>query len=88
MRTQKTYMAIGPVRIPNSRCRPNSEATLAVWMMFLLGRQAMFGQDPPMSFRSTTAVLLPSLAIAQARDLPPAPLPSTRTSYLSASLMH
>src|SRR5215471_5767848 len=56
-------------------------------MTFLLGRQAIFGQDPPMSFRSTTAIRLPSRAIAQAIDLPPAPLPSTTTSYLSGSLM-
>jgi hypothetical protein len=46
----------GPVSTPNSAARPASERTLAEWMMFLLGRQAMFGHDPPISFRSTTAV--------------------------------
>ena len=49
-------VAAGPVSTPNSAARPASERTLAEWMMFLLGRQAMFGQDPPTSFRSTTAV--------------------------------
>src|SRR5262245_39857077 len=53
-------------------------------MTFLLGRQAIFGQEPPMYFRSTTAVRLPSLAIVQAINLPAVPLPSTRTSYFSA----
>jgi len=32
---------------PNSAPRLASEATLAEWMMFLLGRQATFGQAPP-----------------------------------------
>ena len=40
-----------------------------------------------MNFRSTTAVRLPSLAIVHATNLPPVPLPSTTTSYLSALLM-
>src|SRR5262245_59778011 len=53
-------------------------------MMFLLGRHAMFGQDPPIYFRSMTAVRLPSLAIVQAINLPAVPLPSTTTSYFSA----
>src|SRR5205807_9610433 len=79
--------AIGPVSIPNSSCRPNSEATFAVWMMFLLGRQATFGHAPPTYFRSIEAVRLPSLAIFQAINLPAVPLPSTRTSYLSGWLM-
>src|SRR5215471_5572763 len=43
--------------------------------MFLLGKQAMFGQDPPISLRSTTATRWPALAIAQARFLPASPLP-------------
>src|SRR4029077_11651597 len=56
-------------------------------MMFLLGRQATFGHAPPTYFRSIEAVRLPSLAIVQAINLPAVPLPSTRTSYLSGSLM-
>src|SRR5215472_3741857 len=52
--------------------------------MFLLGRHAMFGQDPPIYFRSMTAVRLPSLAIVQPINLPAVPLPSTTTSYCSA----
>jgi hypothetical protein len=49
-------VAAGPTSTPNSAARPASERTLAEWMMFLLGRQATFGHDPPTSFRSTTAV--------------------------------
>src|ERR1700730_8403802 len=56
-------------------------------MMFLLGKQAIFGHAPPMYFRSIEAVRLPSLAIVHAINLPAAPLPSTRTSYFSGSLM-
>lgn len=32
---------------PNSAPRRKSDATLALWMTFLLGRQAMFGHEPP-----------------------------------------
>src|SRR5215470_9660509 len=56
-------------------------------MTFLLGRHAMFGQDPPIYFRSMTAVRLPSLAIVQAINLPAVPLPRTTTSYFSAVFM-
>ena len=49
-------VAIAPASTPNSPARAASERTLAEWMMFLLGRQATFGHDPPISFRSTTAV--------------------------------
>src|SRR5207244_3423054 len=57
-----------------------AEATLALWMRFLLGRQAIFGQEPPKYFRSITAARWPSAANAQARYLPASPLPSTPTS--------
>jgi hypothetical protein len=50
------FVAAGSASTPNSAGRPASERTLAEWMMFLLGRQAMLGQEPPISFRSTTAV--------------------------------
>src|SRR5262245_8913004 len=56
-------------------------------MTFLLGRHAILGHDPPIYFRSTTAVRLPSLAIAQAINLPAVPLPSTITSYSSTELI-
>ena len=36
---------------------------------------------------SIEAVRLPSLAMVQAINLPPVPLPSTRTSYFSGSLV-
>ena len=41
-------------------------------------RQAMFGHDPPISPRSTTAVRRPAFAIVQARDLPASPLVAGR----------
>jgi hypothetical protein len=40
---------------------------------FLLGRQAMLGQEPPIQRHSTTAVRRPDRARCQARSLPPAP---------------
>src|SRR5712672_2330118 len=51
--------------------------------MFLLGRQAMLGQDPPTYFRSITAVFIPCLASAHDVSLPAAPLPRMRRSYSS-----
>ena len=57
---------------------------MAEWMTFLLGRQAMFGQDPPTYFRSITATFFPWEASVQARYLPASPLPSTTRSYSSA----
>src|SRR5215471_13650141 len=56
-------------------------------MTFLLGKHAMFGQDPPIYFRSMTAVRRRSLAIVQAINLPAVPLPNTTTSYFSAAFM-
>jgi hypothetical protein len=38
------------------------DATFALWMMFLLGKHAMFGQEPPIYLRSTTATFFPSPA--------------------------
>src|SRR5271165_2359737 len=52
-------------------------------MIFLLGRQAMLGQEPPTYFRSITATCFPCLASVQAMYLEPSPLPSTTTSYSS-----
>jgi hypothetical protein len=41
--------------VPNSLLRRKYDTTVALWMMFLLGRHAMFGHVPPMYLRSTTA---------------------------------
>jgi hypothetical protein len=38
-------------------------ATLALQISFWLGRQAMFGQEPPIHRRSTTAVRRPNRPI-------------------------
>ena len=56
---------------------------LALQISFLLGRQAMLGQEPPIHRRSTTAVRRPDRAICQASNLPPCPLPRIRTSNCS-----
>src|SRR5580704_9136459 len=55
-------------------------------MMFLLGRHAMFGHEPPTHLRSTTTARCPFCAKAPARTLPPAPLPSTSRSYSSVEV--
>lgn len=54
-------------------------------MTFLLGRQAMLGQEPPTYLRSITAVRSPFFAKVQAMYLPGSPLPSTRTPYSSGA---
>src|SRR3989442_11533315 len=55
-------------------------------MIFLLGRQAMLGHEPPTYFRSMTAVFIPFFASVQEINLPAAPLPSTRRAYSSGSM--
>src|SRR3989442_1389256 len=70
--------------IPNSSLRLKYDATFALWMMFLLGRHAMFGQEPPTYFRSIAAVFIPFLASVQERSLPATPLPRMSKSYSSA----
>src|SRR5215468_1093627 len=52
-------------------------------MTFLLGIQAMLGQEPPIYFRSITTARIPFLAKVQARYLPASPQPSTTRSYSS-----
>src|SRR5262249_9199327 len=69
--------------IPNSSLRKKSEATLALWITFLLGRQAMFGHAPPTYLRSITTTRCPFCADVHAMSLPPAPLPRTTRSYAS-----
>src|SRR5207245_11478400 len=48
-----------------------------------LGMQLMFGHEPPIHRRSTTAVRRPDRARSQASSFPPCPLPSTSASYRS-----
>src|ERR1700759_3011506 len=56
-------------------------------MMFLLGRHAMFGAEPPTYLRSTTTTRCPFCAEVQAISLPPAPLPRTTRSYSSGLVL-
>src|ERR1700730_17778780 len=52
--------------IPNSPLLQKYEATFALWMIFLLGRQAILGLEPPTYFRSMTTARIPFLARVQA----------------------
>src|SRR5580704_13748553 len=54
--------------------------------MFLLGRQAMFGHDPPIYLRSTAATRCPCLAKVQAAIVDPVPPPRITRSYSSGSI--
>src|SRR2546428_11442420 len=56
-------------------------------MIFLLGRQAMLGQEPPTYFRSMTATFIPFVASVHERSLPAAPLPKMSRSYSSALIV-
>ena len=58
-------------------------ATFALWMMFLLGRHAIFGHDPPIYLRSTTATRLPSPANVHAATVEPVPPPRITRSNSS-----
>src|SRR5215468_8072907 len=69
--------------MPNSSLRKKSEATLALWMMFLLGRQAILGHAPPTYLRSMTTTRWPFCAEVHAITLPAAPLPKMTRSYSS-----
>src|SRR6266478_6880937 len=51
--------------------------------MFLLGKHAMFGQEPPMYLRSTTATRLPSPANVHAAMVEPVPPPRISRSNSS-----
>ena len=73
-------MTEGLIVQPNSAAWRTRYATLALEISFLLGMQAMLGQEPPIHLHSTTAVRRPVCAMCQARSLPPVPLPRTRTS--------
>src|SRR5438105_15436887 len=69
--------------IPNSQLLQKYDATFALWIIFLLGRQAMFGHEQPIYFRSITAVFIPCFARDQEVKLPATPLPRIRSSYSS-----
>src|SRR5262249_36614653 len=85
--TRRISIVVEPVIIPNDFAWCTRSATLALQISFLLGRQLMFGHDPPIHFRSTTAVRCPVLARCQLSSLPPAPLPRTRASYRSVEVI-
>src|SRR3979490_2770842 len=72
-----------PAMLPNRSAWRTRSATLALQISFLLGRQLVFGQEPPINLRSTTAERCPDLAMCQARYLPPSPLPRTSISKCS-----
>src|SRR6202022_2830728 len=69
--------------MPNSLLRRKYDATFALWMMFLLGKHAMFGHDPPMYLRSTTATRFPSPAKVHAATVEPVPPPRITRSNSS-----
>src|SRR5215467_15531596 len=72
-----------PVLAPYAAPWCTSQATFALWISFLLGRQLTLGHEPPIHRRSTTAVRRPDRAICHAKSFPPAPLPRTRNSNCS-----
>src|SRR5579862_7020687 len=69
--------------MPNSLLRRKYDATFALCMMFLLGKHAMFGHDPPMYLRSTTATRFPSPAKVHAATVEPVPPPRITRSNSS-----
>src|SRR6058998_3356948 len=77
----------GPAISPKSAAWRTRSATFALQISFLLGRQLMLGQEPPIHRRSTTAVRCPAPAMSQARSFPPAPLPRMRISYRSVGMV-
>jgi hypothetical protein len=84
-RTFAMSVATVPVIVPNcAACRARC-ATRAPQTTFLLGMQAMLGQEPPTYRRSTTAVRRPDRAMCHASSLPPWPLPRISTSSRSGS---
>src|SRR5882724_1950263 len=69
--------------MPNSSLRRKYDATFALWIMFLLGRHAILGQEPPIYLRSTTATRLPSPANVHAASVKPVPPPRITRSNSS-----
>src|SRR6188508_2214881 len=72
---------------PYDEARPIRSATLALRITFLLGRQAMFGQDPPTSARSITTTARPCWARCHAMYLPASPPPRTTFSMCTISVI-
>ena len=75
------------IRTPYDAARLTRSATLALRITFLLGRQAMFGHDPPIKARSITTTGRPCCARSQARYLPASPPPRT-TFSMCTGLIH
>src|SRR2546425_1810056 len=69
--------------MPNSLLRRKYDATFALWIMFLLGKHAMFGHDPPIYLRSMTATCFPSPAKVHAAMVEPVPPPRITRSNSS-----
>src|ERR1700680_558507 len=65
--TRFMSVAVEPVTMPKRSAWRTRSATFALQISFLLGRQLVFGQEPPINLRSTTAVRCPDLAMCQAR---------------------
>src|SRR6266853_2712714 len=70
-RTITMSIATRPVVVPNSAACRATYATFALQISFLLGMQLTFGQEPPIHWRSTTAVRRPDRARCQASQGPP-----------------
>src|ERR1700732_5379507 len=69
--------------MPNSLLRRKKSTTFAFWIIFLLGRHAILGQEPPIYLRSTTATRLPSPANVHAAMVEPVPPPRITRSNSS-----
>src|SRR5438552_12188737 len=69
--------------MPTSLLRRKSSTTFRLWIMFLLGRHAILGQEPPIYLRSTTATRLPSPANVHAATVEPVPPPRITRSNSS-----
>src|SRR2546422_8445633 len=82
-RTSAMLIAKPSCVMPNSLLRRKYDATFALWMMFLLGKHAMFGHEPPMYLRSTTATCFPSPAKVHAAMVEPVPPPRITRSNSS-----
>src|ERR1700674_4687284 len=82
-RTSAMSIAKPSCVMPNSLLRRKYDATLALWMMFLLGKHAMFGHDPPMYLRSITATRFPSPAKVHAAIVDPVAPPRISSSTFS-----
>src|SRR5712691_6272874 len=86
-RTSAMSIAKPSCVMPNSLLRRKYDATFALWMMFLLGKHAMFGHDPPIYLRSTTATRFPSPAKVHAAMVDPVPPPRITRSNSSGCIL-